>query len=58
MELYRCVIDDCEIDCCRTLNVNAFIVETEMFEEKKKGKRECLKTTIISQINNLIRSDF
>ena len=42
IEIYRNLIDDFLIKCCRTLRSKDFVMKTENLERKKRGKREHL----------------
>lgn len=53
MELYRYLIDDFIIQYCRKLKRQDFIVESEDFSTKRKGKREYLND---SQTRDLVKT--
>jgi CRISPR/Cas system-associated endonuclease Cas1 len=42
MELYRYLIDDFVIQCCRKLQKKDFVTKTEGFSTNRRGKREYL----------------
>jgi CRISPR/Cas system-associated endonuclease Cas1 len=53
MELYRYLIDDFVIQYCRKLGRKDFIVKSENFSTKRKGKREYLND---SQTRDFVRA--
>ena len=53
MELYRYLVDDFVIQYCRKLNRKDFIVKSEDFSTKRKGKREYLND---SQTNDFVKA--
>jgi CRISPR-associated protein Cas1 len=60
MELYRYLIDDFVIQYCRRLNRKDFIVKSEDFSTKRKGKREYLDDSqthdFVKALNQYFRS--
>jgi CRISPR-associated protein Cas1 len=52
-ELYRCLIDDFVIQYCRKLDRKDFIVKSEDFSTKRKGKREYLND---SQTHDFVKA--
>jgi CRISPR-associated protein Cas1 len=53
MELYRYLVDDFIIQYCRKLNRKDFIMKSEDFSTKRKGKREYLND---SQTHDFVKA--
>ena len=58
MELYRCVVDGCLIDYCKTLMERDFSMKVEDFSKHKRGTREHLNDSLASDLSQRLNGFF
>ena len=58
MELYRYLIDDFLIEYCRNLTPKDFVIKSEDYSKKRKGKREYLNESLTNEFIKKLNAYF